>query len=603
MKQKMSIILCMLALLSSAVFIHAESVDVKWLDVTKADFLDENSELLVYTKGDFGTGLMDLEGNDVVEYDQYKEIKLFEPYVYTVSKNPFYDDSDRVKNSYQDFFKLFYKGGQIFKSYDFEYVGNFKEDLLVAKKNGKYGYIDIYGKTIIDFKFDYAEDFTKGLAVVGEKKGNIMWYGLINKRGVFIFKMNNDEIIRSDDETFLVCYGGLYNYYDLSGKKISQKFYKYASKFSGDYSVVGEKDSKNAMKYGLVNKKGVRVIAPKYDGIFPFDTKFAVFMKKEGKNVKYGLIDLNDNKVLEADYDSIGTFSEHFCTIGKEGKLGYINSDAKIICDFKYENAKEFKNGMAAVKKSGKWGYIDVNMKEIIPFQYDKADHFEEGLAIVKQNNRYGIIDKKGKWIVNQKYDSLVRISQNRFIGKRSGNYDLILKDGSILLKDYDYINYSGSSYLVKKFDKYGIVVDKKTIEHKPQISLSDFNIRVDGKQMKSSAYLIDGSSYVRIRDVAELLKNSKSKFNVEYQKEFKQVHVYKNANYKDGSGSQLKPIDKNTVLKKSFSPLYIGGVAFNLDSYLINGNNFYKLRDLGVSIGFKVQWDQRNKMISVTGE
>lgn len=603
MKQRLSLMLCVIALFSSSVFIHADELKIKWLDVGKADFLDENSNLLVYTKGDFGTGLMDLDGKDVVEYDQYMDIKVYGDFIRTVSKNPFYDDAEGVKNSYPNSFKLFYKRGQIFKSHEFEYIGNLKENMLVAKKNGKYGYIDPSGKTVIEFKYDYAEDFFNGLAVVAEKRGNILWYGLINKRGGSVFKMNHDEIINLDDKVLVVSTGGLYNYYDLSGKRLNgNKFYKYGSKFTQGYSVVGEKDQNNVMKYGLINQYGVQIIASKYDGIFPFDTKFAVFMKREGKDAKYGLIDLHDKEVLAPDYDFIGTFGDKLCPIGRGDKFGYIDFDAKIVCDFKYDKAMRFKNAMAAVKKNGKWGYIDVNMKEVIPFQFDKAFDFESGLAIVKKDRKQGVIDKEGKWVVKNTYDAIERIAGERFIGKRGGIYDLISKDGNLLLKDYQYINDSGFHYLVKKDNKYGIIMQHKQDVKKPEISLSGFQMRVDGKFKNASAYLIDGASYIRIRDVADLLKESKSKFDVEYQAHLNRAFVHKKSKYKGGESPKLQPIDGNTVLKKSAFPLYVDGVAFDLDSYFINGNNFYKLRDLGILIGFKVDWDSKNKVILIEG-
>lgn len=603
MKQRLSIMLCLIVFFSFSALLHADEPKIKWLDVKKADFLDENSNLLVYTKGDYGTGLMDLNGRDVVDYDQYMDIKVYGDFIRTISKNPFYDDAEGVKNSYPNSFKLFYKRGQIFKSHEFEYIGNLQEDMLVAKKNGKYGYIDASGKTMIDFKYDYAEDFSNGFAVVAEKRGNILWYGLVNKKGTMVFQMNHDEIINLDDKALVVSAGGFYSYYNLSGKRISgNKFYKYGSKFTKGYSVVGEKNRKNEMKYGLINQYGVQIIPSKYDGIFPFDRKFAVFMKREGKDAKYGLVDFNGNEVLAPNYDFIGTFDDNFCPIGRGNQFGYIDFNAKLACDFKYDKARNFKNNMAAVKKNGKWGYLNIAMKEAVSLQFDSVKDFEAGLAIVQQNNKYGIINTSGKWVVKNIYDDVTRVAGERFIGKRAGHYDLISKDGSLVLKDYEYINDSGLNYIVKKNNRYGIIASEKPKLKKPLVSLSNFKMRVDGKLKSASAYLIDGSSYIRIRDVAQLLKESKSKFDVEYQAHLGRVFVHKKSKYQGGESPSLQLPNANMALKKSTSLLYVDGVAFDLDSYFINGNNFYKLRDLGILIGFKVDWDAGNQVILVEG-
>ena len=49
----------------------------------------------------------------------------------------------------------------------YEDAGSFSQDLAAVKKDGKWGYIDMEGNTVIPFQFDYAFPFSEGLAVVG----------------------------------------------------------------------------------------------------------------------------------------------------------------------------------------------------------------------------------------------------------------------------------------------------------------------------------------------------------------------------------------------------------------------------------------------------
>lgn len=73
----------------------------------------------------------------------------------------------------------------------FETISSFSDNgFAVAKKDGKYGYIDTKGRTVIDFQFDKADGFKHGLAAV-RKKGK---WGFINKKGHFVIKPKYENI-------------------------------------------------------------------------------------------------------------------------------------------------------------------------------------------------------------------------------------------------------------------------------------------------------------------------------------------------------------------------------------------------------------------------
>lgn len=43
----------------------------------------------------------------------------------------------------------------------------FSEDLSGVYRNGKYGFIDKIGKTVIPLEYDWVDDFSEGLVIVG----------------------------------------------------------------------------------------------------------------------------------------------------------------------------------------------------------------------------------------------------------------------------------------------------------------------------------------------------------------------------------------------------------------------------------------------------
>ena len=72
-----------------------------------------------------------------------------------------------------------------YQGHEIRMAHNFKEGLaLVYTNNGKYGYVDTRGEMVIKPVYDYAVDFSEGLAVVGVADGEgRLAYQVINKQG------------------------------------------------------------------------------------------------------------------------------------------------------------------------------------------------------------------------------------------------------------------------------------------------------------------------------------------------------------------------------------------------------------------------------------
>lgn len=68
-------------------------------------------------------------------------------------------------------------------------IGNVNEGLIAIKKNASWGFIDINGTLIIDFRKDIVASFgesprfSNGLCLIKEKRDDIFYYGYINTKG------------------------------------------------------------------------------------------------------------------------------------------------------------------------------------------------------------------------------------------------------------------------------------------------------------------------------------------------------------------------------------------------------------------------------------
>ena len=58
----------------------------------------------------------------------------------------------------------------------YEDAKDFSDGLAPVKMNGKWGYIDETGKTVIDFKYDYAGSFSEGVALVAKRETQKLSY-------------------------------------------------------------------------------------------------------------------------------------------------------------------------------------------------------------------------------------------------------------------------------------------------------------------------------------------------------------------------------------------------------------------------------------------
>jgi len=79
------------------------------------------------------------------------------------------------------------KTGKLFIQPQFEFARNFSEGLAVVKIGEEWGFIDKTGKIVIEPQFDWAWEFSGGLARIriGGK------YGYIDKTGKYVWEPTN----------------------------------------------------------------------------------------------------------------------------------------------------------------------------------------------------------------------------------------------------------------------------------------------------------------------------------------------------------------------------------------------------------------------------
>ena len=164
-----------------------------------------------------------------------------------------------------------------------ENLQDFSEGLCAIKQNGKWGYIDKKGNTVIDCIYEDAKDFSEGLAVV--KKNSKCGY--INNKGEVVIDFKYDSA-----DSFSFGYGVGYIgrskniVIDKSGNEIINKSY---SMIFGPISENLFIIAPSTGMYAVVDKDenilldGIKQAGKKVDGYIP--------VQQWGSGDKWGFID------------------------------------------------------------------------------------------------------------------------------------------------------------------------------------------------------------------------------------------------------------------------------------------------------------------------
>lgn len=126
-------------------------------------------------------------------------------------------------------------------------------------------------------------------------------------------------------------------------------------------------------------------------------------------------------------------------------------------------------------------------------------------------------------------------------------------------------------------------------------------NVSVNGHTTVLPAYNIDGNNYVRVRDVAMLLQDTVSSFDVQWNNSLKQVEL-KSASPYTPNGTENAPMSSERRTVRSLTePTAVDGQQHMVAAYNIDGYTYYKLRSLGDLCGFSINWDAASQTVQVT--
>lgn len=117
-------------------------------------------------------------------------------------------------------------------------------------------------------------------------------------------------------------------------------------------------------------------------------------------------------------------------------------------------------------------------------------------------------------------------------------------------------------------------------------------NLSVDGVDADCDKYNIDGSNYFKLRDLAQLLSKTDSRFSVSFDEQSNAVTVVSGKEYTPVGGELSAGGSVQNSRCQQAVRFDRRKAADGLSVYNIGGNNYFKLRDLGDALGFTVDYD-----------
>ena len=314
----------------------------------------------------------------------------------------------------------------------FKYITELEgvDKYINVKKDGKYGYINTKGETVLDFNYDFATPFTT--INVYNKEFQI---ALVCSDGISKIIMKNGRVVKSyvsetSDEDYQAKIDELADFYNNTIGMANKMT------FEIDTNV-------QEMNYAPVYHENSEDYTYRYDYNDEYDitvTQSSMGLKDTYALVKKG----NDGFKLPLDCENLD-YDENALYLYQDGTIPFFNPEKEEQGWFSPRGVKKSMKGKAQIleKMSDRFVYKDYSKDAQISFYNEKGEklsdyykdiYMQNGRYVVKKSNdKYTILDENYNQVIEGEYDyvdtSLLESGVYLF-----GNVDDVIE-----FNDYDY--------------------------------------------------------------------------------------------------------------------------------------------------------------------
>lgn len=207
-------------------------------------------------------GVVDFSGNTRIPFE-YQSIKRYYGNLFLVKQN---DRWKFIDYETLDVLPMVYESVNSYATYSQNLVSNYRQLYSPARREGKWGLIDMLGQIVAPFVYD------------------------------------GDKIIPLGENLLAIQKGAFYSLADFDGKYITKRDFE--DIFTLSDNLVRVKDNG---KYGIVNNAGVLIVDCIYDNIFTLAEGSYYAVYKDGR---YGVIDDNAKQIIPMKYAYVLMFGD-----------------------------------------------------------------------------------------------------------------------------------------------------------------------------------------------------------------------------------------------------------------------------------------------------
>ena len=290
----------------------------------------------------------------------------------------------------EDKFGVIDKKGKWLITPKYAWLDDFKGNLAVVQKskNGKYGYLNLEDKFVIEHEYAQAQRFSEGRAMVCPEYKNYedSTCGYIDEKGTPItrFEYSSYHSEPFSEGLAKVCKGKgkdlLCGYIDLKGNVVDEltndvyqnEYGDWSStldSFYGGLALYGGKWFDGFQKWGFINKKfelQIPVILSKpltkysYEpDDFSENIQWQAVGKTKDNESQMAAMDRNGNIKFYSNYDEVLRYSQGLSAVRVGNKWGFINQKNEVVVDIIYDDVRAYQGGFASVRVGDKWGVIN----------------------------------------------------------------------------------------------------------------------------------------------------------------------------------------------------------------------------------------------------
>lgn len=133
-----------------------------------------------------------------------------------------------------------------------------------------------------------------------------------------------------------------------------------------------------------------------------------------------------------------------------------------------------------------------------------------------------------------------------------------------------------------------------------PVGKLSNARVFVDDQYVELKGYNIQDNNYFKLRDLAQAFSSSEKKFDVRWNEEKKSIELASGEGYTSVDEKIEKTLSIYNPASPNKSKIYKDGDEVQLVSYTIEGNNYFKLRDITKLFNIGLRWDEAEGAIEM---